>query len=128
MATTNPRPYGGSRSRSRKARGYGCWGSRRSKRTAQNDNTPLGWAEIVHPFHPLGGQRFEVLKTRRVGGVETLLIRHPEFGSTAVARDWTDWAGPSLDRPDPEPAAPIGFDALLAVATLLAGLDGSGGG
>jgi hypothetical protein len=98
------------------------------KRTAQKDNTPLGWAEIVHPFHPLGGQRFEVLKTRCVGGVETLLIRHPEFGSTAVAREWTDWAGPSLDRPGSESSPPIDFDALLAVAMLLSGLDESGGG
>ncbi|WP_200388060.1 DUF5372 family protein, partial [Thiocapsa imhoffii] len=28
----------------------------------------LGWATITHPFHPLSGQRAEVLKIRRAGG------------------------------------------------------------
>ncbi|WP_420800209.1 DUF5372 family protein, partial [Paraburkholderia tagetis] len=35
-------------------------------RTAQVLNEHLGWAEIRHPFHPLRGQRFSVLKARRV--------------------------------------------------------------
>ncbi|MEM5388719.1 DUF5372 family protein, partial [Paraburkholderia phymatum] len=29
----------------------------------------MGWAEICHPFHPLKGQRFPVLKRRRVSGI-----------------------------------------------------------
>jgi hypothetical protein len=35
----------------------------------------LGSAEVVHPFHPLRGQRFVVLKVRRVAGVETLSLK-----------------------------------------------------
>ena len=34
----------------------------------------MGWAEISHPFHPLRGRRFEVLKKRRVAGVDTLVV------------------------------------------------------
>ena len=58
-------------------------------------NEHLGWAEIRHPFHPLKGQRFPVLKTRRVGGVDTLLLGHVERGSFSIAREWTDWGAPS---------------------------------
>ena len=56
----------------------------------------LGWAEIRHPFHPLRGQRFEVLKKRRIGGVDTLILRECKRGSFSIAREWTDWADPSL--------------------------------
>jgi len=55
----------------------------------------LGWAEIRHPFHPLRGQRFLVLKERRVAGVDTLILRNAERGSFAVAKEWTDRARPS---------------------------------
>ncbi|MGH8336193.1 MAG: DUF5372 family protein, partial [Gammaproteobacteria bacterium] len=45
-----------------------CWAFPRLERTTQVANESLGWAEVRHPFHPLKGQRFPVLKTRRVGG------------------------------------------------------------
>jgi hypothetical protein len=54
----------------------------------------LGWAEIRHPFHPFKGQSFLVLKERRVGGVDTLILRNAERGSFAVAKEWTDRAAP----------------------------------
>jgi hypothetical protein len=46
----------------------------------------LGSAEITHPFHPLRGQKFVVLKLRSV--------RHPDLGSFALRQDWTDWSAP----------------------------------
>jgi hypothetical protein len=52
----------------------------------------LGWAEIRHPFHPLRGQRFPVLKKRSVSGTDTLILREPSRGSFAVLREWTDLA------------------------------------
>src|SRR5450631_4524029 len=64
---------------------------RRLERTTQVTNESLGWAEVRHPFHPLKGQRFPVLKTRRVGATETLILRDPTRGSIAVRREWTDW-------------------------------------
>ena len=51
---------------------------------------------IRHPFHPLKGQRFPVLKTRRVAGIDTLLLGHMERGSFSIAREWTDWGAPSV--------------------------------
>jgi hypothetical protein len=38
----------------------------------------LGSVEITHPFHPLRGHQFVVLKIRKVSGVETLSLRHAE--------------------------------------------------
>jgi hypothetical protein len=79
----------------------------------------LGWAEIRHPFHPLRGQRFQVLKARRIAGIDTLLLRELDRGSFSIAREWTDWADPSpyclLDL------APRRLDAgsLIELATLL---------
>ena len=55
----------------------------------------MGFAEICHPFHPLRGQRFEVLKKRRVAGIDTLILRESKRGSFSVAREWTDWADPA---------------------------------
>ena len=70
------------------------WESPRSALTAQSDSSPLGWAEIRHPFHPLRGQSFLILKQRRVAGVDTLVLRGLDRGSFTVARDWTDRADP----------------------------------
>jgi Family of unknown function (DUF5372) len=65
-----------------------------TKRTALNPKRDLGSAEVVHPFHPLRGQRLALLKVRIVSGVETLILRHGEFGSVTVLREWTDLAPP----------------------------------
>ena len=67
----------------------------RSARTTLDHSSHLGWAEIRHPFHPLRGQRFEVLKRRRISGVDTLILRELARGSFSVAVEWTDWADPS---------------------------------
>src|SRR5689334_25197971 len=63
----------------------------RLARTALDHSSHLGWAEIRHPFHPLRGQRFEVLKKRRIAGVDTLILRESKRGSFSIAREWTDW-------------------------------------
>jgi hypothetical protein len=79
----------------------------------------LGLAAITHPFHPLRGQQFAVLKLRTVSGIELLSLRHPELGSFAVARDWTDWAAPGTSPPAPHLALIIDADGLLGLADLL---------
>ena len=79
----------------------------------------MGWTEIVHPFHPLRKQRFEVLKHRRVAGVDTLIVRHPERGTFALAREWTDWHEPSAERALGESPCVFAFDALLELVALV---------
>lgn len=93
--------------------------SRRPARTALEPKSDLGWAEIRHPFHPLHGQRFQVLKARRIAGVDTLLLRELDRGTFSIAREWTD-------RADPSPYGPLGFpprrfdaDSLFELASLL---------
>ena len=87
--------------------------------TALDRSSHLGWAEIRHPFHPLRGQRFEVLKQRRIAGVDTLIVREPEFGRISIAREWTDWADPSMY--DGLSCPPRRFDAepLFQLVTLV---------
>src|SRR5713226_4888510 len=75
-----------------------------TRRTALLANQPLGSAEVTHPFHPLRGQRFVVLKVRRVSGVETLSLRHPDLGSFAMRREWTDWGTPDVRTELPSPS------------------------
>jgi hypothetical protein len=72
-----------------------------------------------YPFHPLRGQRFQVLKTRRVGGVDTLILRELARGSFSVAREWTDWADPSLYDSLGLPPRRLDADSLFELATLL---------
>jgi hypothetical protein len=79
----------------------------------------LGWAEIRHPFHPLHGQRFEVLKKRRVAGVDTLILRELDRGSFSIAREWTDWADPTLSDSLGLPRQRLNAHSLLELVTLL---------
>jgi hypothetical protein len=55
----------------------------------------LGWATVTHPFHPLAGKRFQVLKRRKVGGRELLSLLDEGKGPIALLREWTDQAPPS---------------------------------
>jgi hypothetical protein len=85
----------------------------------------LGSAEVVHPFHPLRGRRFVVLKVRTVSGVETLSLRHTDLGSFAMPREWTDWAPPGSQTCSDDQQLVIDAFGLIALADLLASL-GSG--
>jgi len=95
------------------------WVFRRSARTTQVGNESLGWAEVRHPFHPLKGQRFLVLKTRRVGGTETLILREPTRGSIAVRREWTDWDAATASAAHAMPPRQLLFESLLELAKLV---------
>src|SRR6516162_11921980 len=99
-------------------------GAARLRRTALRPGQPLGSAEITHPFHPLRGQRFVVLKIKEVSGVEILRLRHDEMGSLAVRREWTDWAAPGTSREPISGQQPLLIDApgLLALADLISSL------
>ena len=56
----------------------------------------MGWATVTHPFHPLLGKRFLVLKVRRVGGREVLSLFDEHNGTIALPREWTDQAPPAV--------------------------------
>jgi hypothetical protein len=79
----------------------------------------LGWVENRHPFHPLRGQRFEVLKKRRLAGSDMLILRDLERGSFSIAREWTDWADPSLSDSPGFPPRRLDAGLLFELVTLL---------
>ena len=58
----------------------------------------MGWAEIQHPFHPLRGQSFPVLKKRRVSGLDTLILQGLQHGTFCVAREWDRWVVLYIER------------------------------
>ncbi|MGH8220016.1 MAG: DUF5372 family protein [Steroidobacteraceae bacterium] len=95
------------------------WAFRRLERTTQVRQESLGWAEVRHPFHPLKGQRFPVLKTRRVGGAETLILREPTRGSIAVRREWTDWDAATVSADPATMPRRLVFESLLELAKLV---------
>jgi hypothetical protein len=78
----------------------------------------LGWADITHPFHPLHGQRYQILKYRRVSGKDTLILKDPEGGTFAVDRDWTNLADPCATMQG-QPPLILDYTALLKLVNLL---------
>ena len=79
----------------------------------------LGWALITHPFHPLAGQRFRILKVRKLAGQELLSLYDQKRGSLTIPRAWTDQAEPSPYAGLPEPAPILDVHGLLKLHELL---------
>jgi len=77
---------------------------------------------ITHPFHPLRGQCLEVLKTRRVAGIDTLILRHPELGSYTVPQEWTDYQLPDAGSLG-DTCRKLTAESLLQLTLLLAQVD-----
>jgi hypothetical protein len=79
----------------------------------------LGWATVTHPFHPLRGQRFRILKIRRVAGREVLSLQDQQKGVFPLAREWTDQAPPSFGAAGPEAALVLEPSCLVQLAELI---------
>lgn len=78
--------------------------------------------EISHPFHPLRGQRLQVLKRRCLSGRETLILRDPTRGTVTVLREWTDWAEPSALSVVGLPPRRFALEGLLELVKLVESL------
>jgi hypothetical protein len=79
----------------------------------------LGWALITHPFHPLKGQRFAILKIRKMGGREVLSLYDDKRGSLPIPRDWTDQALLAPQAGLIEPAPILDARCLLKLQDLV---------
>lgn len=82
----------------------------------------LGWAVITHPFHPLCGQRFPVLKVRKFGGQDVLSLYDESQGSLTIPRDWTDQAKLPPETACLEAAPILNVRCLLKLHELLRAL------
>jgi hypothetical protein len=76
--------------------------------------------EITHPFHPLRGQRFAVLKTKRHADLQILFLHGTSRGTFGFPLDWTD-------RAPPLPGTILEAEALLRLAELVRRLAEPGG-
>ena len=76
-------------------------------------------AKITHPFHPYSGQSFTILKTRTVGGTETLILQETDRGSFAVHREWTDKAELQPYQDLTTPLSILSFHDLLSLTELI---------
>jgi hypothetical protein len=57
-----------------------------------------------------------------VSGVETLSLRHPDLGSFAMPREWTDWARPGVQPCSAGPPLLVDAFGLSALADVIASL------
>jgi Family of unknown function (DUF5372) len=85
----------------------------RSIQTAHQCKTCLGWVTISHPFHPLKGQKFEVLFVRSLPEKKILSLKNPSGGTFAVPHEWTDRESPLSQ------ATILSAQSLLMLAELI---------
>ena len=75
---------------------------------------------VTHPFHPLFGQRLEVLLESRCGAGRLYVCDGGPLGGVALPEEATDRG--------PEPAEqPLSFEVLAELAALVAALGGERG-
>jgi len=68
----------------------------RSESTALRCSELSSLVTITHPFHPLRGKRYAVVKSKKWEKRELLSLLVPERGTIAIPREWTDRGDPAL--------------------------------
>ena len=93
--------------------------SKRSKVTALINSSPLEYVEITHPYHPFLGQKFPILKSRRVSGTDTLVLQGSRSGTFAVPLEWTDKGTSSCHITLLEKPSILDIQCLLALREIV---------
>jgi uncharacterized protein DUF5372 len=78
----------------------------------------LGSLVVTHPFHPLCGERLEVLFERRHGASRLYVCDGGPLGAIGIAEEATDRGPERAERP-------LSFEVLAGLAALVAALGGS---
>src|SRR5208283_2708978 len=85
----------GGRTSRRRTGGCGRSASPRRRHNAAFSSDPLGFVVVTHPFHPLNGQRLEVLYAKR-RGADTVFVCAGGFGGRmTLPQSWTDRGEPA---------------------------------
>jgi Family of unknown function (DUF5372) len=71
-------------------------GCRRKRHSAAPSSDDLGFVVVTHPFHPLRGQRLEVLFVKRRGGDSVFVCSGGVSGQMTLPQVWTDRGGPPV--------------------------------
>jgi hypothetical protein len=74
---------------------------------------------VTHPFHPLRGQRLEVLFERRCGAGRLYVCDGGALGGVGLLEEATDRGGEPAERP-------LTFEVLVELAAVVAALGGTG--
>jgi hypothetical protein len=77
----------------------------------------LGSVVVTHPFHPLTGQRLEVLFAKRRGDGVVFVCAGSEYGQVTLPEAWTDRGAPPL-------ACRLSVEGLAALDTLTRAIRG----
>jgi len=78
----------------------------------------LGFVTILHPHHPLRGQRGAVVRVRR-GTEPDVILRLPDGSRAAIALSWTDY-GNAAPAEQPNAKLPLlDLTGLRQVAQLI---------
>ena len=85
MAVEIPKPHGG---------GTRILGVPRRRHSAALSSDPLGFVIVAHPFHPLNGQRLEILYAKRRGADTVFVCAGGFSGQVALPQAWTDRGEP----------------------------------
>jgi hypothetical protein len=75
---------------------------------------------VTHPFHPLFGQRVEVLRVRRHRAGRLYVCDGGVLGSLTLPEDATDRGSEPAERP-------LSFEVLVELAAVVAAVGGSAG-
>jgi hypothetical protein len=73
---------------------------------------------VTHPFHPLRGERLEVLFERRRGGGRVYVCEGGPLGSVTLPEDATDRGRPAAERP-------LTYELVAELGAVVAALRGS---
>jgi hypothetical protein len=73
---------------------------------------------VTHPFHPLRGERLEVLFERRRGGRRVYICAGGALGSVTLPEDATDRGCPPAERP-------LTYELVAELGAVVAALRGS---
>jgi len=77
----------------------------------------LGSLVVTHPFHPLTGQRLEVLFAKRRGGAVVFVCADGASGQVTLPQVWTDRGVVALSRR-------LSVEGLAALDTLMRSVQG----
>jgi len=68
------------------------------RHSAASSSDPPGFVVVTHPFHPLNGQRLEVLYAKRRGADMVFVCSGGVSGLITLPQAWTDRGEPPLAR------------------------------
>lgn len=83
---------------------------------------------MTHPFHPLSGRTFAFVAVRQTWGEDRVFFLDEGAALKSLPRGWTDQAEPDVFVALASGRSPFRCSDLLALAELIDGFLGDGGG